>query len=90
MASFTKKKRKKGKNRREVIKKIKEGRKKNREGKCQVRREEREAGEGEGEDMCQHRKFGAKFLIPLGGKAELREGNDSHKLVTCHEKEGKT
>ena len=41
---------------------------------------------GQGEDKGQHIKFRAKFLIPLGGKAELTEGKDSHTLAIFHVK----
>lgn len=41
---------------------------------------------GEGEDMGQHIKFRAKLPTPLGGKAELREGKDSHTSATFHVK----
>lgn len=36
--------------------------------------------------MVQHIKSRAKSLNPLGGKAELREGKDSHTLATFHVK----
>ena len=41
---------------------------------------------GQGEDKGQHIKFRAKFLIPLGGKAELTKGKDSHTLAIFHVK----
>lgn len=45
-----------------------------------------EKRKGEGEDMAQPVKSRAKFLSPLGGKAELREGKHSHTPATFHVK----
>lgn len=47
---------------------------------------EQEKRKEEGEDMAQLVKSRAKFLSPLGGKAELREGKHSHTLATFHVK----
>lgn len=78
---------KKGKDRREVIKKVKKGRKKN-GGRVRVAGKVggQEKRKGEGEGMGQHIKSRAKSLNPLGGKAELREGKDSPTLATFHVK----
>lgn len=69
------------------MKKVKKGRKKKGE---RVRLSGKEGGQekrkGEGEDTGQHINSRAKSLDPLGGKAELREGQDSHTSATSHAK----
>ena len=60
-AGFIKQKRKKGKDR--WGKKVIKG--------------EKAAAKGGRWDTGQHRKFRAKFVKPLGGRVELREGKDS-------------